>query len=223
MALEGTEGRRKIHLVLLRTSPELKVRLEQSAESRGRSLTQEIESRLEGGFVVEELVGGATTATLLHRLGNEITEAEARNGGSWWQDQNTWTDIRQNFENTFLGSEGRPGSPHSIKKASEAKNTATVTVRCTSELKAQLDQAAALAGRSVNKEARERLARSVQAEIRRPDVRTLAFLHLLGAILREMEAFTGKSWHADADTRQVAWSAIKAELRKKRPLRPKAS
>ena len=64
----------------VRTSPSLKMRLEQAAASNGRSVAQEAELRLVQSFEADDLVGGPEKRRLAVQIASEIARAEAASG-----------------------------------------------------------------------------------------------------------------------------------------------
>jgi hypothetical protein len=64
----------------VRTSPLLKVRLEQIARMNGRSVAQEAELRLVQSFEADDLMGGPEMRTLLIQIASEIKRVEAATG-----------------------------------------------------------------------------------------------------------------------------------------------
>lgn len=67
----------------VRTSPQLKGRLEAAAKEMGRSVAQEAEYRLDESFALEELLGSPATKSLLIELARKIALAEKEAKASW--------------------------------------------------------------------------------------------------------------------------------------------
>jgi hypothetical protein len=80
-------------MLSIRTSNELREKLEGAVAHSGRTLTQEVEMRLERSFIRDEFTGSPQTSAFLDLLGAAIKEAEARLGGSWTADPDTWDEI----------------------------------------------------------------------------------------------------------------------------------
>jgi hypothetical protein len=77
--------------------------LEQAARVNDRSLSQEIELRLERSFAVEEAVekeknqahGGAFTHLVATAIGVVMASVEAKTGKSWHKDDSTFHEVEQ--------------------------------------------------------------------------------------------------------------------------------
>lgn len=75
--------------VALRTTPAIKGRLQSAADTRGRSITQEVEHRIERSFETDDLFGGQHNVRLLVLLAAEIRRAEHATGKAWNDDTAT--------------------------------------------------------------------------------------------------------------------------------------
>lgn len=83
--------------------------LEDAAAATDRSLSQEIEFRLERSFLTDEArrdreeraYGGAHTHALLRLLGDTIKGVEIQTSGTWTEDQYTFDQVRLGIQ-TFL-------------------------------------------------------------------------------------------------------------------------
>lgn len=84
---------RKTWMLSVRTSSELRAKLQVALQQSGRSLTQEVEMRLERSFVSDEFVGGAITAAFLNLLGASIKEIELKSGHSWVTHRGSWLEV----------------------------------------------------------------------------------------------------------------------------------
>lgn len=84
---------RKAWMLSVRTSNELRAKLQSALEQSGRTLTQEVEMRLERSFATDEYVGGQRTAAFLDVLGTSIREIQLKNGQSWLSNHETWQDV----------------------------------------------------------------------------------------------------------------------------------
>ncbi|MGE3745860.1 MAG: hypothetical protein AB7G25_09175 [Sphingomonadaceae bacterium] len=78
----------------VRTTPANRNRLAEAAKISGKSLTQEIEQRLENSFKVEDRDGGPATHWLLNLLASEIALVESHTGKTWNADVATWSAVR---------------------------------------------------------------------------------------------------------------------------------
>ena len=81
--------RRKRAIVTFRTTEEVRRVLEAAAKLAGRSLTQELEARLEASFVKDEEVLGAANTALLKLIGASIRAQEVLSGLPWDTDEQT--------------------------------------------------------------------------------------------------------------------------------------
>lgn len=84
---------RKACMLSVRTSNELRAKLQHALEKSGRTLTQEVEMRLERSFLGDEFVGGTRNAAFLGMLGASIRDIELKNGAAWLSDQSTWEEV----------------------------------------------------------------------------------------------------------------------------------
>jgi uncharacterized protein (DUF1778 family) len=71
------------HPVTVRLTAETKRDLEEAADSSGRSLSQEIEVRLEHSFSIDRMLGGGDTAMLLRALAGVVWIVEQHYGQKW--------------------------------------------------------------------------------------------------------------------------------------------
>lgn len=78
--------------VAVRTTPTIKAKLEDAAREAGRSVTQEIEARLEASV---GLVATAESHDLLGQIAREIRRAEELTGKRWHKDLRTWAMVRE--------------------------------------------------------------------------------------------------------------------------------
>ena len=149
-----TSRRRKTVIMGLRTSPDLKSKLDEAARQNGRSLTQEIESRLERDLVIEELDGGPEAVAILECVRKAITEAEGRSGKSWLSDTKTWSvafDLSQkSLEELVAVDDDQPAKRIPRRAKPKSDELVPVTIRCSFDLKARLDRAIETWGGSLN-------------------------------------------------------------------------
>ncbi len=87
--------RKKRWIITIRTAAQTRQRLHDAADLMGRSLTQEIESRLEMSFLKDDWVGGPATTALLHLIGAGIKTQEVLSGQSWDCDERTRAATKQ--------------------------------------------------------------------------------------------------------------------------------
>ncbi len=80
-------------MLSVRTSNELRSNLQRALERSGRTLTQEVEMRLDRSLLGDEFVGGTQNAAFLAMLGTSIRDIELRNGAAWLSDQSTWEEV----------------------------------------------------------------------------------------------------------------------------------
>jgi hypothetical protein len=90
---EKTEAKRSA--IAVRTTPDVKARLVEAAKKSGRSLTQEIELRLERSVEAEDHAGGPATAALVQAIIADIAAIEAITGKSWAEDNVTYSAVRR--------------------------------------------------------------------------------------------------------------------------------
>lgn len=72
--------------IALRTTPAIKERLFEAAEARGRSITQEVEARIEESFALEAELGGARLKPTLMEIAAQFARAEKMAGAVWNDD-----------------------------------------------------------------------------------------------------------------------------------------
>ena len=82
-------GEKKLDAMGFRPTPEVREKLEAAAKENGRSLSREVESRLEQSFLNEEAkyetFGGKHTYGLMRLLGSAVSLVETTNRLSiWW-------------------------------------------------------------------------------------------------------------------------------------------
>lgn len=94
--LHGSEPKRAP--LSLRTSPELRDKVEKAAERATRSLAQEVEFRLEMSFRSDSLLGGEHNHRLIKMLNGVIQTVEGRTGKSWREDAPTFYGVKAAVE-----------------------------------------------------------------------------------------------------------------------------
>jgi len=75
----------------IRTTEEIREKLQAAADWAGRSLTQEIEQRLERSVIAEDELGGPKRTRFIRSLAARIDQAESATGKSWVVDVATYT------------------------------------------------------------------------------------------------------------------------------------
>lgn len=88
------EGRKR-WILSIRTTAEGRERLVKAAEQQGRSLSEEIETRLQLSFQRDDAYGGFANAAFVNLLGALIRDAEAETGKRWRADPATWRVVRE--------------------------------------------------------------------------------------------------------------------------------
>ena len=84
---------RKAWMLSVRTSNELRTKLQGALTDSGRTLTQEVEMRLERTFQRDDYVGSPRNAAFLDVLGASIREIEIEHGASWLDDVQVWNQV----------------------------------------------------------------------------------------------------------------------------------
>jgi len=113
----------------VRTTPANRARLTAAAKAAGRSLTQEIEQRIENSFSTEDREGGPATHSLLNMLATEIALVESYAGKSWAEDVSTWSAVRTRVRAKF--DDIRPPFVNSEKIAELSQKLSTLKTRAT--------------------------------------------------------------------------------------------
>lgn len=89
---------RKRNNVTFRARDQLKQELEAAAAKNARSLSEEIEVRLEQSFLDDKALGGPEMARALRSFGPHVLALEAKNGGRWFDDDKTYVAIIDAFQ-----------------------------------------------------------------------------------------------------------------------------
>ena len=87
--------KKKLPPVGFRPTPGLKAFLDQAAEGNGRSVSKEIESRLERSFQSDEAMGGPKLHALFRMLAAAANLVEARMGKEWSEDTETFFAVKE--------------------------------------------------------------------------------------------------------------------------------
>jgi hypothetical protein len=89
---KGENAKRRI--ITMRVTEKDGDRIAAAAEANTRSVSQEIESRLERSLLRDELKGGDHIAAPVELLGSLIALAEQKTGKKWNQDYLTWVAVK---------------------------------------------------------------------------------------------------------------------------------
>ena len=96
MGVDKTVGEdRKRWILSIRTTAEGRDRLRKAADDNGRSLSEEIETRLQASFQRDDIYGGFANAAFVNLLGSLIRDAEAETSKRWRTDTATWRVARE--------------------------------------------------------------------------------------------------------------------------------
>ena len=90
-----TPEKKKLPPVGFRPTPGLKAILDQAAEVNGRSLSKEIESRLERSVQSDEAMGGGRLYALFRMMGAAANLVEAGMGKEWSEDIDTYLAVKE--------------------------------------------------------------------------------------------------------------------------------
>ena len=87
----------------MRTTRELREKLEKNAANSGRSLAQEVEYRLEQSFRDEEALGGRQLHALFGLLGNAAALIEEQTGKSCFEHFSIWLAVQGAWQHLIVG------------------------------------------------------------------------------------------------------------------------
>lgn len=89
MATKAADRVGKLQPISFRTTPEIRAFLEKSASANGRSLSQEIEARIDASHIAEQVVqrffGGEKTHTLFMNIASNLKSIEEKHGARWFE------------------------------------------------------------------------------------------------------------------------------------------
>jgi len=88
-------GEAKRSSVAVRTTSEIKSALEAAALDNERSVTQEVEARLEASLALDKPKKSAATMRLLAKIAEDIEQAEIEAGAPWDRDLTAWAAVRE--------------------------------------------------------------------------------------------------------------------------------
>jgi hypothetical protein len=90
----------------MRTTQELREKMEAAARMSGRSLVQEVEYRLERSFHEDGLLGDPTAARAYHGLAFTIATLKSRHGPTWLQTPDIARELAQGLLNALSDALG---------------------------------------------------------------------------------------------------------------------
>lgn len=122
---EGTEVKRAP--ISMKTSPELRARIEGAAKASGLSMAQEVERRLLQSFDEEGRYGGPATAAFLQATARAIGVVEARMEADWLSDYATWHAAQRMVERQLKNWRPTPPNAPAIAAAMQARNAAVAS------------------------------------------------------------------------------------------------
>jgi hypothetical protein len=101
----------------MKTTPQLRDRMQRAADANGRALTQEVEARLDRSLDRDNQYGGQHVATFVDLLGMAIRVIEQKHGTRWIDDPGTFDAVEA--ASLRLLSWNRPREPdvHYVKMA----------------------------------------------------------------------------------------------------------
>ncbi len=100
-------GQRKLDSLGFRPTPAVRAKIEAAAKANGRSLSREVESRLEESFLNEEAkyeaFGGRHVYALMRLLGSAVSVIEAGTGRKWRDDRVTYHQVKATIDKLLYG------------------------------------------------------------------------------------------------------------------------
>lgn len=119
-----------------RITSALRTRLDEAADETGRSLSQEIEFRLEQSFANDkatyEAFGGKHVYALMTLLGSAVSLIESGTGKKWRDDQGTYHQVKVTIDKLLYGlsptSAGKRDDKMLLEKADAIGETLTAVV-----------------------------------------------------------------------------------------------
>jgi len=119
MGVDRTVGEGKKRWILsIRTTADGRERLVKAADQSGRSLSEEIETRLQHSFERDDIYGGSANAAFVSVLGSLLREIETETGKSWRRDPSTWRAVREGLLKAL--DERAPAKTKSLSRANKA-------------------------------------------------------------------------------------------------------
>lgn len=101
----------------MRTSPDLRAKIEAAADENGRSLTQEVERRLITSFIFDDSRGGPHIGAFANMVCSAIQMIELRTGRRWMDDFDTFTRVRAATEQLLRWNNPEAPAMPSVAKA----------------------------------------------------------------------------------------------------------
>lgn len=113
--------------IAVRTTPAIKERLQAAAAERGRSITQEVEARIEESFEAQDLLGGVETRQAFSAVAAQIKRMQDATGKHWLADVATHAAVRILADRIFASLEPRPENAVELDAAWKAYEQAQIT------------------------------------------------------------------------------------------------
>ena len=110
--------------IAVRTTPTTKARLQEAADRAGRSLTQEIEQRLEQSLKDEDALGSLDNLAFFRAMASMMRLIESRTGNAWRQDTATWQAVRKMADKQFRNWRPYPPNSQEIEQAIRERDEA---------------------------------------------------------------------------------------------------
>ncbi len=117
---KGTFGRVEVDstraaVITLRVTKAMRDRIKKAAESHGRSVSQELEIRLQNSFLADRSLGGAMQADLLRDIQLVMDGASTALGKPWYCERVSWELVNDAVD--FLISAHEPDALPELEKA----------------------------------------------------------------------------------------------------------
>ena len=121
MPRKAVDSEVRLRSLNLKTTEDLRARLERAAADSGRALTHEVEARLARSFRDEELFVDVQTYELVMSFAQKLRDISPQFGNTPWHENNkmTWEEISPEFEEIYFNKVvfSWPKTPEEIKKA----------------------------------------------------------------------------------------------------------
>ncbi len=89
MPRKAVDGAVRMQSLNLKTTQELRDKMEKAAAESGRALTHEVEARLNRSFEYDYLMGESETALVVRAIGAAVRRFEVTSGKQWTEDKDT--------------------------------------------------------------------------------------------------------------------------------------
>ena len=96
-------GKRRGASMGFRPTPEIREKLEEAANANGRSMSQEVEHRLEQSFEGDEALGGRQFRAMFSLFGNAAVLIEQQTGKAHFEDWYTYVAVRNAWQHLIAG------------------------------------------------------------------------------------------------------------------------